>query len=1258
MRRSKFAGSERLLVMLRRRGRGMTGVAAVLVLLAAVVPGAGPAVAGVGGNANVHLAKTVSGALLSPTVGVTLTGDHTSVIPGDHVTYTATVTNTGAKLVLHGQLSAEATSAADATVGAYFDDVSTTSSAHCGVGGTDHGHDQWPALAGTAGTAPGFAPVELAPITTGMVLATTPVPADGVTYPTSGDPIVGTVIGAGATAVWDYSATLTLSPAQVAFLLDASQVSRIRNSFHVEVSPRGNGAQPATVDTGFCSQLFNGSVAPSGALTDAKVTVHLPSGAPAVFDASTTPGLASVASGASVTVTARYTVPVLDAKDPGESSSAYLARLASVDGKVMTASAALSGTGSGGAVSASSEPVVATEHVPVVAVTKTGPATVDAGSTATYQVGVSNSGSADASGVSVTDAVPAGSGVAVSGIPSTLAAGADGSGTASYPVPVSQPAGDLTDTASATWTDGNGNTYGPVSASFTSTVTHPITVDKIVLAPSVAGPDVTGTSQAFTATVTNTDGSVAAGVSVSLAVSGANATTLHAVTDAAGVASFAYSGGNAGDDTVQASTPGAAGVLLSNTATVSWITPVTPVSTTAVHGVFFTGGTGPFTHKSGDTPTFEQDFPTINFDPPHGTVPHSIGNIGTGTRPFTDVTTDPLGNFAGSVVAEGNGHQAGVGSMESFEAVYTGGLVVEAAGDITFDMYSDDGFILGMGDGATRVSGVMANPPASGMSAFHAYPLMGAYNHSSSPSGNTITVHFPHAGVYPYELDYDECCGGTLSMTMSANGIGVPPAGSLVLRPSAPVTASVGSSEDMEVTALSASGTPLAGLAVTLNVDGVNTTTVTGTTDADGNATLSYMGSTVGSDQVLVGASISGLPAVSNTTVVNWKATVPGQTSGPGIAPSVSGVSPVDGTLITAPTPVAANISPAAGETVASWSVTARNTQPGSPAVTVASGTGTPPAILGTFDPTVLPNGSYTITISVTDTDGSTRTTPVGVIVHGSLKPGRFTETFTDLNLPVAGIPIGVQRSYDSFDHSTGDYGTGWTMSLSNYQIAANRPLGGGGWSQYTASCTLFCTTGFSNPSKRTVTVTAPGGAQQIFDFTPTGGSNVFWGGNAAFTARAGTGTTGTLAVDGSTSFTYNGDGNLYASGTTIFDPTRYKLTLKNGTVLILDTASGLVSEADSSGNTVTLDSTGVHSSTGAAITVYRDAGHGNRITSITDTAGRSVSYHYNAGGQLVGVTDVNGNTTTYTYDGTSGLFTGAVPLCHTWGVRSVERVQ
>jgi RHS repeat-associated protein len=168
------------------------------------------------------------------------------------------------------------------------------------------------------------------------------------------------------------------------------------------------------------------------------------------------------------------------------------------------------------------------------------------------------------------------------------------------------------------------------------------------------------------------------------------------------------------------------------------------------------------------------------------------------------------------------------------------------------------------------------------------------------------------------------------------------------------------------------------------------------------------------------------------------------------------------------------------------------------------------------------------------------------------------------------------------------------------------------------------------------VTVVWPDGHTEVFDFTPTGGSNLFWMGSAAFTARAGS--TSKLEVDGDPSLSYTGDGNLYAGlgSNAVFSPTRYRLTAKDGTVYLLDVASGLVSETDRVGNTVTVDAAGIHSSLGPSITFVRDAA--GRISELDKPDGTKVTYGYDAAGNLASVTDERGKTATYHYDSDHNL--------------------
>jgi RHS repeat-associated protein len=300
----------------------------------------------------------------------------------------------------------------------------------------------------------------------------------------------------------------------------------------------------------------------------------------------------------------------------------------------------------------------------------------------------------------------------------------------------------------------NGETT--VSADATITVNPPANTPPsgtIVLAPGSAGPIVTGTSQQIQATVTNNTGAAIANASVTFTVTGPNKTTGTATTNSSGIATFSYTGTNAGVDAVVATTTVGSLSLTSNTSMISWVVQSVSVTASTVQGEFFTSdGSGTFDTPSTAQPAFTQTFASLNFNPPTGSIPGMPSTIGISTVPFTNVTTDANGNYTGSVIAQGNGLQAGVGTLSTFQAVFTGTFTVPAAGNVSFNFFNADGFVLGIGSGATRVSGSLALPPSS--TAFHGYPVMGSFNMITAPVTNRVTVNFPAAGTYPYEVDY------------------------------------------------------------------------------------------------------------------------------------------------------------------------------------------------------------------------------------------------------------------------------------------------------------------------------------------------------------------------------------------------------------------------------------------------------------------------------------------------------------------------
>ncbi|MEH2130184.1 MAG: putative Ig domain-containing protein, partial [Nostoc sp.] len=70
--------------------------------------------------------------------------------------------------------------------------------------------------------------------------------------------------------------------------------------------------------------------------------------------------------------------------------------------------------------------------------------------------------------------------------------------------------------------------------------------------------------------------------------------------------------------------------------------------------------------------------------------------------------------------------------------------------------------------------------------------------------------------------------------------------------------------------------------------------------------------------------------------------------------------------------------------------------------------------VLGKFDPSLLENDSYTLRLEAHDQGGNVSFVEDTVNVSGELKLGNFRLSFTDLSIPVTGIPITLTRTYDS----------------------------------------------------------------------------------------------------------------------------------------------------------------------------------------------------------------------------------------------------
>jgi RHS repeat-associated protein len=313
--------------------------------------------------------------------------------------------------------------------------------------------------------------------------------------------------------------------------------------------------------------------------------------------------------------------------------------------------------------------------------------------------------------------------------------------------------------------------------------------------------------------------------------------------------------------------------------------------------------------------------------------------------------------------------------------------------------------------------------------------------------------------------------------------------------------------------------------------------------------------------------------------------------------------------------------------------------------------------VLGKFDPTNLVNDTYTLRLTAFDTGGHGTVVDREVAVTGDLKLGNFRLSFTDITVPVTGIPITLTRTYDTLTSKTQDaFGYGWRMEFRDTQLRTSLKR------DETFEELGYRTVGFSEGDR--VYITLPGGKREGFTFRPaqlgvgatdnsllaTYINGVFGGKIYKPTFVADKGNTSTLTVPGSNFHGSGGDawllqvpgkpgkyvtigGLLYRPDEQIFG-NEYTVTTKDGTVYKINASTGkLNTVADTNGNTLTYTDAEIKSSNGQKVVFERD--NQGRIVSVTDPLGAKVKYEYDAKGDLVAVIDRDGNTTKYEYNST-----------------------
>lgn len=289
--------------------------------------------------------------------------------------------------------------------------------------------------------------------------------------------------------------------------------------------------------------------------------------------------------------------------------------------------------------------------------------------------------------------------------------------------------------------------------------------------------------------------------------------------------------------------------------------------------------------------------------------------------------------------------------------------------------------------------------------------------------------------------------------------------------------------------------------------------------------------------------------------------------------------------------------------------------------------------VLGQFDPTMLLNDLYVLRLTVFDTGGNQLISEVVLQVEGAFKAGNFSLAYTDFNIDLSGIPLTINRVYDSRDKIQGAFGYGWKLDIQSFRLNVSDELSEG-WRVIRSGLSY----GLVEDGIHKVSVTLPGGKVEAFDLVvkpyvspiipfPSGSLTASW--------QPRSGTVGSLISLGNNHLSVLGaqPGEISLVddlSVAPFSPEKFEYRHPLGAVVLLDRNSGVESIQDSNGNSITISDTGIAHSSGTEIIFDKD--DQGRITRITDPGGKTHDYQYDGNGDLRKHTDQMGAVTEFSY--------------------------
>ena len=277
-----------------------------------------------------------------------------------------------------------------------------------------------------------------------------------------------------------------------------------------------------------------------------------------------------------------------------------------------------------------------------------------------------------------------------------------------------------------------------------------------------------------------------------------------------------------------------------------------------------------------------------------------------------------------------------------------------------------------------------------------------------------------------------------------------------------------------------------------------------------------------------------------------------------------------------------------------------------------------------TFDPTIYRNGIHELRLWAQDLAGNEAFVDGCLLLDGRFKVGQASIGGIDVNIPELGFPLLVGRVYDSRNRYDGSFGPGWSLPHEAANVQAEYTYAPSeGWGEE-ARGSFLTTYYIISQTRKVLAVRLGDGAVFTFrlDLSPKSSllypimDNAFFPMHVIYTPQDGT--QATLEPQNVSSEVFllseNG-GTLMDWEGTEYAPTRFKLTLEDGTMYIINQQTGIESITDPYGHQISYSDTQIAHSSGDVLSIERDTS--NHIERITDQLGRTIEYHYDENGML-----------------------------------------